>query len=267
MRKRPLIIGSIIGIFIIELVIAWNITPDMSTIGTAPHKLHEWGGVHIPFNGINIATVRTTWFIMTMLVVVSVCLTRRLQEIPGKVQAVFEIIVEVFDKICRDTLGNKGRTFMPYMTTLFLFVLCCNWIGIIPLAFFEEPTKDLNTTLGLGIIAFFVSHIAAIHYKGIKRYIADYFEPMIEIKGVKIPNIILAPINVVGELGKLISHSFRLFGNILGGVIILQVVSNLIRYVMLPVGLNLFFGLFVGAVQAFVFAMLAVTYIAVLVEE
>jgi len=74
-------------------------------------------------------------------------------------------------------------------------------------------------------------------------------------------------LNIVGEFGKTISHSFRLFGNILGGSIIIIVISNLTKYIGLPVFLNSFFGLFVGAIQAFVFAMLALVYISLMVNE
>ena len=262
--KKKLLLGGLALIIIVQLFIAYHITPDMSTIGKAPHKVTSVYGITVPMGGINMTTVGVSWGIILFLVLLSCYVQFRLKVIPGRLQVVFEFIVESFDKVCHETLGDKGRAFMPYITTLFLFILCCNWIGIIP--FIEEPTRDLNTTLGLGIIAFCVSHLAAIHYKGMKRYIADYFEPMFEIKGKKIPNIFFAPLNVIGEFGKLVSHSFRLYGNILGGAIIIQVVSNLTRYLFLPVGLSLFFGLFVGAVQAFVFSLLALTYIAVLVE-
>ena len=267
MKKKQIIIGACLAIFIIEVIIGvFFVKTDMSNIGKPPHKVHEVFGVQIPFGGINVNTVAVSWGIMILLVVSAALATYRMKAVPGRLQCLFELIVESFDKICHDTLGDRSRIFMPYVTTLFLFILCCNWVGIIPLPHVEEPTADLNTTLGLGFIAFFVCHIAAIRYKGLGRYVADYFEPMIEIKGVKIPNVIFAPINLIGEIGKLISHSFRLYGNILGGAIIMQVISNLTHYILLPVGLNLFFGLFVGAVQAFVFAMLALTYISVLVE-
>lgn len=262
--KKKIILWSAVAFLVLEAVIGMHIQPDMSSVGEAPHKLHALGSLPLPFGGINVVTIIFSWIIMIVLIVISFGVARHLRRIPKRWQLVMEVFVSFFDKLCQDTLGEKGRKFLPYVATLFIFICLSNWIGLIPGC--EEPTRDLNTTLGLGIIAFFVSHIAAIRYKGIVKYIADYFEPMIEIKGVKIPNVVFAPLNLIGELGKLVSHSFRLYGNILGGAIIIQVLSNLIRYVGLPIVLNLFFGLFVGAVQAFVFAMLALTYIAVLVE-
>ncbi len=265
--KKLLFYLAVIILLAVQIWCLIKIRPDMSEIGKPPEKLESFMGIEIPMGGLNIVTLKITWIIMVFLVFVSYLATRRLKEVPGRLQALFEMLLEAFDKICADTLGDKGRIFMPYVTTLFLFVLLSNWIGIIPVPGIEEPTRDLNTTLALGLISFFVSHIAAIRYRGFKSYIASYFDPWIEIKGVKIPNIAFAPLNVVGELGKMVSHSFRLYGNILGGAIIIQVISNLTHYFLLPVGLNFFFGLFVGAVQAFVFSMLALTYIAVLVEE
>ena len=131
----------------------------------------------------------------------------------------------------------------------------------------EEPTADVNTTLGCGLIAFFTAHAAGIKHAGFKRYFMNTYCDL-DIPVVKYLNI---PLAIVGEFGKLISHSFRLFGNILGGsVVIMVIISLLMRAVyslpvgvFVKVGLNLFLGLFVGLVQAFVFAMLAMVYIAI----
>ena len=117
----------------------------------------------------------------------------------------------------------------------------------------EEPTKDINTTLGLGVMGFFIAHGTAIKVKGFKQYIKEYFEPM----------FFLMPLNVVGEVAKVISISFRLFGNIMGGSIIIVVVTHLAYGLVLPPFLYGFFGLFVGTVQAFVFTMLTLVYISV----
>lgn len=271
MKKKHIILIACLAVLAIQVFIGLQIQPDMSGIGQAPHKMHSFLGMEIPFGGINTTTVWVTWAIMFLLIFAGLKTTSNLKKVPGRLQALMELFTEAFAKICSDTLGDKGKIFMPYVSTLFLFILLSNWTGILPAFPFhieiEEPTRDLNTTLGLGIISFLVSHLAAIKYRGIKSYIASYFDPWIEVGGFKIPNVAFMPLNVVGELGKMVSHSFRLYGNILGGAIIIQVISNLTRYIALPIGLNFFFGLFVGAVQAFVFAMLALTYIAVLVEE
>ena len=98
-----------------------------------------------------------------------------------------------------------------------------------------------------------VAHYVGIREKGFKAYIKSYFEPV----------FFLMPLNVIGELAKIVSISFRLFGNIMGGAIIILVVSYLTFSILLPPFLNVFFGLFVGTIQAFVFTMLTVVYISV----
>ena len=120
----------------------------------------------------------------------------------------------------------------------------------------HEPTKDLNTPLSLGIMGFIIAHYAGIRSKGIGKYLKEYFEPI----------FFMAPLNVIGELAKVVSISFRLFGNIMGGSIIILVVSYLTYSIILPPFLNLFFVIFIGAIQAFVFTMLTVVYISVQVN-
>ena len=85
-----------------------------------------------------------------------------------------------------------------------MFLVLANWLGIIP--YLEEPTKDLNTPLSLGIMGFVIAHAAGIKSKGFKAYAGEYFEPM----------FFMMPLNVIGELAKIVSISFRLFGNIMG---------------------------------------------------
>lgn len=135
-----------------------------------------------------------------------------------------------------------------------MFLLLSNWLGIIP--YLEEPTKDLNTPLSLGIMGFAIAHYAGIKSKGFKEYAKEYFQPM----------FFMMPLNLIGELSKIVSISFRLFGNIMGGAIIILVVSYLTYSVILPPFLNAFFGLFVGTIQAFVFTMLTLVYISVQVK-
>ena len=265
--KQKILIGAAL-LILFEIAIAYfYVKPDMSGIGAPREKLEHVFGYKIPFNGVNIRTMQMTWLVMAVLVTLAVVVNRSMKKYPGRLQAMMELFVAFCDDLTKSTLGPElGRFFMPYFGTMFLFVLCSNYLGIIPLPFMEEPTRDLNTTLGLGTFAFIVSHSTAIKVKGLKNYIMGYFEPVIEVKGMKIPNVAFFPLNVVGELAKVVSHSFRLFGNITGGGVIFVVISNLIYHVGLPIGMNMFFGLFSGAVQAFVFSMLAVVYIGVLCE-
>jgi F-type H+-transporting ATPase subunit a len=130
-----------------------------------------------------------------------------------------------------------------------------NIIVVIP--FTAEPTRDLNVTVGQMLAVLFLVHVESIRVKGFRDYIHEYFQPF----------FIMFPLNVVGEIAKGVSLSFRLFGNILGGSIIIAVVSYLVKYTVIPVALMLFFDFGVGIVQAFVFTMLGMTYLAVSIAE
>lgn len=204
---------------------------------------------------VNTSTVVMSWIVMGVLIAFGLLATRKARLVPGPVQSVAEVVVQAFRNLVRETLGVLGDRYFALILTLFVFILLSNWIGMIP--FLEEPTKDLNTTLILGIVGFVVAHVSAIRVKGWKAYVGAYFEPF----------FLMLPLNVIGELAKVVSISFRLYGNIMGGAIILVVVSRLVRHLILPPFLQVFFGVFVGTVQAFVFAMLTLTYISVAVQE
>lgn len=204
---------------------------------------------------INIATVGMSWIVMALLVGFSLAVSRRPRMVPGPVQTVAEVLVQVFRDLVFQTLGKFGGKYFPLILTLFVFILVSNWLGMIP--FLEEPTKDLNTALILGIVGFVVAHASAVRAKGWRSYLRGYLQPF----------FLMLPLNVIGELAKVVSISFRLYGNIMGGSIIILVVSHLVRQLVLPPLLYAFFGAFVGTVQAFVFAMLTLTYISVAVQE
>ncbi|MFO7955944.1 MAG: FoF1 ATP synthase subunit a [Candidatus Brocadiia bacterium] len=303
----------------------------MDIIPNAPVRV--WG---LPFEGFNVATLYNSWLIMAVIIGLSLLVVTRLEQVPGRLQVTFEMLTEFFEDICNSTLGEEhGRRYLPFIATLFVFVLLANVIGTIPnfLAWagwpgFYAPTQDLNTPLGLAVIVFFVVHISSIRVNGFRGWLWSFYEPsfpgdrlasrilggllflggvwvnyvfiakyagafgemslagkfgvgllvgafavnsvLITVYGFqlgRVPNVPMAPLNVVGELGKAISHPFRLFGNVFGGFVILTVVSHLIMHIGLPPFLAAFFGLFIGLVHAFVFAMLALAYTAVQIRE
>lgn len=199
---------------------------------------------------INLEVVVMTWIVIALLVVFGLATSRRRSLLPRPIQVLGEILVAQLYNLTEDALGaDLARKYAPLVSALFLFLLASNWLGIIP--HLEEPTKDLNTPLSLGIMGFVIAHYVGIKTKGFKAYIKEYFEPM----------FFMMPLNLIGELAKIVSISFRLFGNIMGGSIIILVVSYLTYSIILPPFLNAFFGLFVGTIQAFVFTMLTVVYI------
>jgi len=200
----------------------------------------------------NLEAMMMTWIVIISLISFGYLAARKRNIIPNLVQVIGELIIGIFYDLTEDALGKElGKKYAPLICALFMFLFLCNWLGIIP--HLEEPTKDLNTPLSYGILGFVLAHHAGIKAKGIKTYLKDYCEPM----------FIMAPLNIIGELAKVISISFRLFGNIMGGSIIILVVSYLTFNLVTPPFLNAFFGAFVGTIQAFVFTMLTLVYIAV----
>jgi F-type H+-transporting ATPase subunit a len=202
--------------------------------------------------------IRMLFIVDILFILLIIFLKNSLSGKPSKGQLIMEMVYNVFEEFVSDTLGKDKLHFTPYIVTIFLFIWMCNMVGLIPIPGFMEPTRNINVPLGMGIIVIIVVHFTAIRVKGIWGHFENYLNP------IKNP---LAALDIVSEFSKVISISFRLFGNILGGAIIIVVVSSLVSYIAFPVGLNLFFGIFVGTVQAFVFTMLALTYIGVEISE
>ena len=255
--KKFLIIAAliIIALEIIFLVVSNqpNELPDFQDVA-------RWNLIEVAEGGSTFWTLNRDTTIMMLLIdmfliITAWLATKKLSAVPGKIQNVFEIIVEVFTELITQTLGDHGYRHIPMLGSLFLYLWISNIIGSIPMA--VEPTRDLNVPIGHMLVVLFVVHFEAIRVKGIKSYLMSYNEPF----------FVMLPLNVIGELAKGVSLAFRLFGNILGGAIIVMVISYLTHYLIIPVGLNMFFGIFVGTIQAFVFTMLSMTYMAVAIAD
>lgn len=214
---------------------------------------------------VNSDTLLVSWIVMMVIWIFCFWCACFLKKIPGRKQNLIEMLIEWFDGLLEESLGGDGRKFLPLIVTLFVFVLICNWLTVIPAV--PSPTKDLNTCLGLGLVVFFTAHISAVKKKGFWKYLKSYCEPV----------WFLLPSNIFSEISKVLSHSFRLFGNIFAGGIVVGMVPlilwRLFKWWGLPINvlsmpvLNVFFGLLLGSIQAFVFSILAVAYISVLREE
>jgi len=224
--------------------------------------MEELGKIHqliLPFMGrpltFNLEAIVMTWIVILTLIVFGFFAGRKRTMLPGSIQLIGELLVGTLYDLTEDALDKENaKKYAPLTCALFMFLLLSNWLGIIP--HLHEPTKDLNTPLSLGLMGFVIAHHAGIKAKGFKTYLKEYCSPI----------FFMLPLNVIGELAKVVSISFRLFGNIMGGSIIILVVSYLSYNLVLPPLLNAFFGLFVGTIQAFVFTMLTVVYISVQVK-
>jgi F-type H+-transporting ATPase subunit a len=201
---------------------------------------------------LNLELMIMTWIVFGLLLLFGWKCASRRGMVPSRFQVVGELFVSKLFELTEDAMGKElAKTYSPMVCALFMFLLLSNWLGTIP--YLEEPTKDLNTPLAMGLMGFFIAHYVGIKTKGLKEYLRGYVEPL----------FFMLPLNVIGELANVVSISFRLFGNIMGGSIIILVVSYLTYSVVLPPFLNAFFGFFVGAIQAFVFTMLTIVYISI----
>lgn len=227
---------------------------------------HEWKifarfGLHNPFWTIQADTVIATSFILFLIIIVSIYVHYCLKNEHSKVRFVALQYVQSFRDLVRQTLKSAPQNHVSFIGSLFTFILLCNCVQIFPTL--EEPTKDLNTTLALGLISFFYAQGYGLYTHGIKNYIKAYFDPF----------FVMFPLNVVGTLTSIISLSFRLYGNIFGGFVISSLYTTMIsgsmilQILALVSGLNiailLIFGLFEGVIQAFVFSMLTLTYLSI----
>ena len=175
-------------------------------------------------------------------------------EVPGTLQNIAELIVEKLDGMVYGTMGARGRGFANYISTIFIFILVSNISGIFGL---RPPTADYGTTLPLGLITFCLIHITQFRYNKPKAIWTDMCSPL----PPWLP--IWFPINVISEIAVPISLSLRLFANVLSGTVIMALVYALLSNIAIawPAFLHVYFDLFSGAIQTYVFCMLTMTYI------
>lgn len=175
-------------------------------------------------------------------------------EVPGTLQNIAELIVEKLDGMVYGTMGARGRGFANYISTIFIFILVSNISGIFGL---RPPTADYGTTLPLGLITFCLIHITQFRYNKAKAIWTDMCSPL----PPWLP--IWFPINVISEIAVPISLSLRLFANVLSGTVIMALVYALLSNIAIawPAFLHVYFDLFSGAIQTYVFCMLTMTYI------
>ena len=218
-------------------------------------------GITNPITYITADTVIATWAVIILLISTVLLCQFFLKKKDSYVRHVTLGFIKSFMGLCTQTLGIFHYKHFSFIISLFIFILYSNLLGIIP--FLEEPTTDINTTLALGLVAFLYTNFYSIKAQGPKKYIAEYFYPF----------FIMFPLNIVGKLASIVSISFRLFGNLFGGSMISNIYMSAIGHsplagaVGLLSGTNLlivfYFGIFEGCIQAFVFAILSLTYLSI----
>jgi F-type H+-transporting ATPase subunit a len=216
-----------------------------------------------PLKGFYITeTVFWALIVAVVLIIFTFAATRKLERYPKGIQAFAEFIVEIVYKYVRDTMGPRNMAFAPFIGTLFMFLLVGNALGLLG---FRPVTADLNTTFAMAGMVFILIQYNAIRSGGIKHYFKHFAEPY----------PFMVPIKILEEFTFPISLSFRLFGNILAGVIVMSLVFMGLGYLseevihlpipvfeaVIPLPMNLFFDVFEPVLQAFVFSMLTMSFI------
>ena len=214
-------------------------------------------------NGLFITeTVCWAVIVAVVLIIFANFATRNLKRDPKGSQVICEFIVEIVYKFVKDNMGKHNMSFAPFIGTLFFFLLFCNMLGL----FGQRPaTADMNFTFAMGIMVFVLIQYNSIRSRGIKHYLAHFTKPF--------PFMI--PINIMEEVVFPVSLSFRIFGNILAGVIIVELWMHMMAGVsermhlpipllqaVTPLPINAFFDVFEPILQAFVFTMLTMAFIA-----
>lgn len=201
-----------------------------------------------------------TFLVMIVLTLLGLYVRYRLttfKMVPdSKFQVMVESLVGIFSNFTSSTMGEKNKGFAYFYGPMFLFILLSNWLGLIGL---RPPTADIATTFALSLTTFFM-----IHGYGVKAQGPGYFKGFLE------PIPLLLPLNIIGELANPISLSFRLFGNILGGTIIMGLYYAMMPWFFklgVPSVLHFYFDVFAGALQTLIFVMLSMTFVSNAIGE
>ena len=201
------------------------------------------------FGGIKISeSVAVTWIIMAVVVLLCVIFVRNLSvENPGKAQLLLESAIGKGVDFFEDVMGKENRRYIPYLMTVTLYIGIANLIGLLG---FKPPTKDMNVTAALAFMSIVLIEVAGIRQKGAKGWVKSFAEP--------IP--IILPINIMEIFIKPLSLCMRLFGNVLGSFVIMELLKLIVPAV-LPAVFSCYFDIFDGLIQAYVFVFLTSLFI------
>lgn len=195
--------------------------------------------------------------VMVLMLAFAIAANRKLKHAtdhPDAFQNIIELVVEKLDGMVEGTMGKWAPKFVNYISTIFIFILMSNISGLFGL---RPPTADYGTTLALGVITFCMIWFNKIKHQSAKQIWTDMCSPL----PAWLP--IWLPINVISEVAVPISLSLRLFANVLSGTVMMALVYGLLRFVAViwPAALHVYFDLFSGAIQTYVFCMLTMTYV------
>jgi F-type H+-transporting ATPase subunit a len=191
-----------------------------------------------------------TWFVMALLILAGAAAAKGVSLIPTKGQNFFELLISGLEEFMVSISGEEGRWLFPIIATVFLYIATCNLIGLVP--GFYPPTASLNTTLSCALVVVVFTHVIGVKYHGL-GYIKHFMGPVWWM----VP--IILPIEVIGHVARILSLSFRLFGNMMGHELVLTILFFLAGAFLAPLPI-MALGIFVALVQAFVFFLLSIMY-------
>lgn len=216
---------------------------------TLPDSIPLLGGFEIQVA----ESVVVTWVIMALILLFSMILTRNLKvQNIGKRQLVAETIVTKLEGFVAGMVGEEGRAYVPYLATVLVFIGISNIIGLFGM---KPPTKDLNVTAALSLMSILLIEYAGIHKKGVRGWLRGFTQPI----------AIVTPINILEVFIKPLSLCMRLFGNVLGAFVIMELLKLLVP-VALPIPFSFYFDIFDGLIQAYVFIFLTSLFIKEAIE-
>lgn len=209
--------------------------------------------------GTNITVDETTvvsWIIIAALTILAIILTRNLK-VEGKIskrQQILEVCMEKMTSFFNGILGKEGERYMPWLMSTAIFIGACNMIGILG---FKPPTKSMQDTAAMALTSILLVEIAGIKAKGVKGHLKSFAKPV----------GIVAPINVLEIVIKPLSLCMRLFGNVIGAFIIMELIKSIVFFkVGVSLAFSFYFDLFDGFLQAYIFVFLTAMYVKEAVE-
>ncbi|KKR75049.1 MAG: ATP synthase subunit a [Candidatus Curtissbacteria bacterium GW2011_GWD1_40_8] len=239
-----------------------------SHVALAAEKIFSIGPIPIT------NTIFTTWIVTFILIIFAYMATRKISAVPQGLQNIAEVAVETFQDLVSTIAGDKTKVFLPIVGSFFFFILFGNYLGLLPgigtVGFFENDgetfvplfrsiNSDLNTTVALALVSLIATHFLSVKYLGLGGYLGKFLSlnPIFLFVGF---------LEIIGEATKILSLSFRLFGNIFAGEVLLTTASPRLFAFIIPIPFY-FLEMLVGFVQALIFAMLTLVFMVILTQK
>ncbi len=215
--------------------------------------LLSWLGIHVADPEHLVPDYIVMCLIVALLLILLLGLSsRKLSLVSSKRQSVLELIIQTFEGLLVDTIGEQGKKYLPLVATVGLFILFCNLIGLVP--GFMSPTSKLNVTIGCALVVFVYYHFQGIRAQGFLKYLKHFVGP------IPLLAPLMVPIEIISHFSRPVSLSIRLFGNIFAEEVLIVIMASIIPF-FLPLPF-MAIAIFTAVIQSFVFVLLACIYIA-----